>query len=54
VRAESVWNELLKIRSTIATVNSALTEAGEQPILDKHIANYISTMARLLRKPEAA
>lgn len=54
VRAESVWNELLRTRSTIASINSALVEAGEVPISDKHVGNYIATMARLLRKPEAA
>ena len=54
VRAETVWNELLKTRSTIATLNGALVEAGQPTISDQHVANYIATMARLLRKPEAA
>lgn len=54
MQGQRVWDDLLRTRSMITAINTALTEAGDAPIPHRHIENHITTMARLLHKPEAA
>jgi len=54
MQGQRVWDDLLRTRSMITAINTALTEAGDAPIPHRHIENHITTMARLLHKPEAS
>lgn len=54
MRAQSVWQELLRTRALFTSINTALREKGEEPLPHKAVENHIALLARLLRKPEAA